>query len=56
MYSFLHVPVQAASNSVLLEMNREYTIEEFNRVVDLLYVSTGPRCIVLYTAYSNAEP
>lgn len=36
MYAFLHVPVQAASNSVLEAMNREYTIEEFQRVVDVL--------------------
>jgi threonylcarbamoyladenosine tRNA methylthiotransferase CDKAL1 len=35
-YAFLHVPVQAASNKVLLKMNREYTIEEFRQVVDLL--------------------
>jgi hypothetical protein len=35
-YSFLHVPVQAASNKVLLAMNREYTIEEFKLVVDTL--------------------
>eukprot|EP00347_Sterkiella_histriomuscorum_P012403 403368709 len=35
-YSFLHVPVQAASNSVLDKMNREYLIEEFEEVCDFL--------------------
>lgn len=39
-FAFLHVPVQAASNSVLSEMNREYTIEEFRTVVDVLQVIT----------------
>lgn len=31
-YSFLHIPVQAASNAVLDKMNREYKIEDFNYV------------------------
>jgi threonylcarbamoyladenosine tRNA methylthiotransferase CDKAL1 len=35
-YSFLHIPVQAGSDRVLDAMNREYTIEEFQRVVDFL--------------------
>ncbi|XP_027228047.2 threonylcarbamoyladenosine tRNA methylthiotransferase [Penaeus vannamei] len=35
-YAFLHVPVQAASNGVLADMKREYTVEEFCRVVDFL--------------------
>jgi threonylcarbamoyladenosine tRNA methylthiotransferase CDKAL1 len=35
-YSFLHIPVQAASNKVLLGMNREYTVEEFRTVADYL--------------------
>lgn len=35
-YSFLHVPVQAASNKVLLAMNREYTAEDFRLVADTL--------------------
>lgn len=35
-YSFLHVPVQAGSNKVLLGMNREYTVEEFMTVADSL--------------------
>jgi threonylcarbamoyladenosine tRNA methylthiotransferase CDKAL1 len=38
-FSFLHVPVQAASNSVLTAMNREYTVEEFRQVVDHLQVA-----------------
>eukprot|EP01006_Ploeotia_vitrea_P013386 TRINITY_DN35065_c0_g1_i1.p1 TRINITY_DN35065_c0_g1~~TRINITY_DN35065_c0_g1_i1.p1 ORF type:complete len:545 (+),score=55.37 TRINITY_DN35065_c0_g1_i1:45-1679(+) len=35
-YSFMHIPVQAASNRILSEMKREYTIEEFELVVDTL--------------------
>ena len=35
-YSFLHVPVQAGSNRVLVAMNREYTVEEYMRVADYL--------------------
>lgn len=35
-YAFLHVPVQAGSNTVLSAMNREYTIEEFRQVADYL--------------------
>ncbi|KAL5271607.1 hypothetical protein ACHWQZ_G002029 [Mnemiopsis leidyi] len=35
-YSFLHVPVQAASDTVLEDMKREYTCAEFSRVVDFL--------------------
>ena len=35
-YSFLHVPVQAGSDNVLLDMKREYTVEDFERVVDFL--------------------
>lgn len=32
MFSFLHIPVQSGSNPVLLNMNREYTVEEFKKV------------------------
>jgi threonylcarbamoyladenosine tRNA methylthiotransferase CDKAL1 len=35
-YSFLHVPVQAASNRVLNDMRRLYVKEEFMHVVDFL--------------------
>ena len=35
-FKFLHIPVQSGSNDVLLRMNREYTVEEFERVVDTL--------------------
>jgi threonylcarbamoyladenosine tRNA methylthiotransferase CDKAL1 len=35
-FSFLHVPVQAGSNKVLDSMRREYTVEEFRRIVDFL--------------------
>lgn len=35
-YSFLHVPVQSGSDSVLADMKREYNREDFKRVVDFL--------------------
>lgn len=35
-FSYLHIPVQSASNSVLLAMNREYTVEEFRECCDTL--------------------
>ena len=35
-YSFLHIPVQSGSNSVLEEMKREYTREDFECLVDFL--------------------
>ena len=36
MYSFLHVPVQSASYSVLADMKREYCADDFRHVVDFL--------------------
>ena len=35
-YSFLHVPVQSASDSVLMDMKREYCQADFRRVADFL--------------------
>lgn len=35
-YSFLHIPVQSASNGVLNDMKREYTIEDFKSTVNFL--------------------
>ncbi|TSL82623.1 Threonylcarbamoyladenosine tRNA methylthiotransferase [Bagarius yarrelli] len=35
-YSFLHVPVQSASDSVLMDMKREYCCNDFTHVVDYL--------------------
>uniref|UniRef100_A0A8C5EZU5 tRNA-t(6)A37 methylthiotransferase n=1 Tax=Gouania willdenowi TaxID=441366 RepID=A0A8C5EZU5_GOUWI len=35
-YAFLHVPVQSASDSVLMDMKREYCVDDFRRVVDFL--------------------
>ncbi|KAJ3090469.1 hypothetical protein HK102_003650 [Quaeritorhiza haematococci] len=35
-YAFLHVPIQAASDAVLDDMRRLYTLADFKRVVDTL--------------------
>jgi len=35
-YSFLHVPVQSASDNVLADMKREYCADDFRHVVDFL--------------------
>uniref|UniRef100_A0A1I8EWV1 tRNA-t(6)A37 methylthiotransferase n=1 Tax=Wuchereria bancrofti TaxID=6293 RepID=A0A1I8EWV1_WUCBA len=35
-YSFLHIPVQSASDAVLSDMKREYTCIDFCRVVDYM--------------------
>ncbi|VDI36044.1 threonylcarbamoyladenosine tRNA methylthiotransferase CDKAL1, partial [Mytilus galloprovincialis] len=35
-YKFLHVPVQSASDSVLMDMKREYSQADFRHVVDFL--------------------
>ncbi|NXG58914.1 CDKAL methylthiotransferase, partial [Hemiprocne comata] len=35
-YAFLHIPVQSASDSVLMDMKREYCIADFKQVVDFL--------------------
>ncbi|NXE48451.1 CDKAL methylthiotransferase, partial [Casuarius casuarius] len=35
-YGFLHIPVQSASDSVLMDMKREYCVADFRRVVDFL--------------------
>jgi len=35
-FEFLHVPVQSGSNSVLRDMRREYTAEDFNQLVYIL--------------------
>ena len=35
-YSFLHVPIQSASDSVLADMKREYCADDFRHVVDFL--------------------
>jgi threonylcarbamoyladenosine tRNA methylthiotransferase CDKAL1 len=35
-YAFLHVPVQSGSDSVLMDMRREYSQADFRHVVDFL--------------------
>ncbi|XP_062041299.1 threonylcarbamoyladenosine tRNA methylthiotransferase [Lepus europaeus] len=35
-YAFLHIPVQSASDSVLMAMKREYCVADFKSVVDFL--------------------
>ncbi|KAI9094597.1 hypothetical protein DFS34DRAFT_582746 [Phlyctochytrium arcticum] len=45
-YAFLHVPVQAASNRVLEDMRRMYTVEEFKSVVDVLRREVAGGCTI----------
>jgi threonylcarbamoyladenosine tRNA methylthiotransferase CDKAL1 len=35
-YSFLHIPIQSASDAVLADMKREYSSDDFRRIVDYL--------------------
>lgn len=35
-YSFLHIPVQSGSDAVLNDMNRQYSVADFCRVVDYM--------------------
>ncbi len=35
-YAFLHVPVQSGSDAVLRDMRREYNVDDFSRVVNIL--------------------
>jgi threonylcarbamoyladenosine tRNA methylthiotransferase CDKAL1 len=37
-YAFLHIPVQAGSNAVLNDMKREYTNEDFCKIVDYMKI------------------
>jgi len=33
-FKFLHLPLQSGNNSVLKDMNREYTVEDFRRIIE----------------------
>jgi threonylcarbamoyladenosine tRNA methylthiotransferase CDKAL1 len=35
-YSFLHIPIQSASDAVLADMKREYSSDDFKKIVDYL--------------------
>lgn len=48
-FAYLHVPVQSGSDPVLLKMNREYTVADFEKVCDTLKVELLPHSITLAT-------
>ncbi|MBT3304478.1 tRNA (N(6)-L-threonylcarbamoyladenosine(37)-C(2))-methylthiotransferase [Candidatus Woesearchaeota archaeon] len=33
-FKFLHIPIQSGSNQVLQEMNRQYTVEDFRKIIN----------------------
>ena len=35
-YSFLHIPIQSASDGVLADMKREYVSDDFRHIVNCL--------------------
>ncbi|XP_058463897.1 threonylcarbamoyladenosine tRNA methylthiotransferase [Malaya genurostris] len=45
-YSFLHIPVQSGSDSVLADMKREYCLSDFEHIVDFLQYSVPGITIV----------
>ena len=42
---YLHIPIQSANNKVLKDMNRKYTLEEFNEFVQYVYQEVKDVCI-----------
>lgn len=44
-FTFLHLPIQSASNSVLERMNREYTLQDFSTIADALLTKVKDMCI-----------
>eukprot|EP01068_Selenidium_serpulae_P016797 Selendium_serpulae@DN6323_c0_g1_i2.p1 len=45
-FEFIHIPVQSGSNDTLKHMYREYTVEEFNDLVEGLRSRVGPQMTV----------
>lgn len=59
-YKFLHIPVQCGSNSVLKDMNRPYTVEEFEESIKVLlsghpYMSIATDIICGYPTESPSQ-
>jgi len=57
-FEYLHVPVQSGSDAVLLGMNREYTVAEFERVCDELkaYVPQIELATDIIAGFPNEGP
>ena len=53
-YSFLHVPVQCGSDSVLAEMRREYTVADFTTLLDYLLEQSVLFCQFFSSVYYSS--
>lgn len=60
MIKFLHIPLQSASNKVLMDMNRQYKLEDFERIVtkfrkEIRGINISTDIIVGYPTETNKD-
>ena len=46
-YSFLHIPIQSASDAVLADMKREYSTDDFRQIMDFL----REKCVIFFLKF-----